>query len=168
MRGLVISPDAALWLAPWAALPLADGRYLVEQYELSYVVTGRDLLAQEPTLDRRPAKPPLIFADPDFDLGAAQASASTQAVLRNRFTKTAKEDFQTRAPGLTELLPRVQRLPATAREAKLIQPEITKYAGAEPIIYAGRFALEGVFKAIRSPRVLAAQHAWILFGTAAN
>ncbi len=48
-RQLIVSPDAALWLIPWGALPLVDGRYAVEAYQFQYVVSGRDLMAEPAT-----------------------------------------------------------------------------------------------------------------------
>jgi hypothetical protein len=39
----VISPDASLWLIPWAALPLDAAKYVIEEHEVRYVISGRDL-----------------------------------------------------------------------------------------------------------------------------
>jgi hypothetical protein len=63
---LVLSPDAALWLVPWAALPLPDGRYAVEKYTLRYVTSGRDLVRTASQV--RPGRP-LVMADPKYDQG---------------------------------------------------------------------------------------------------
>ncbi len=71
-RRLLLSPDGALWLAPWSALPLPDGKYAVEKYSLTHLVSGRDLV-RPPVGDSKPAAP-LVLADPDFDLLAAEES----------------------------------------------------------------------------------------------
>ncbi|HBI47002.1 MAG TPA: hypothetical protein DDY78_29735, partial [Planctomycetales bacterium] len=58
-----ISPDASLWLVPWAALPLKDGRYAVEAHTISYLVSGRDLAAV--ASQAKPGRPRMM-ADPDY------------------------------------------------------------------------------------------------------
>ena len=63
----MISPDAALWLIPWEALPLDDTRYAVEGHAIHYVVSGRDLVTRGTKAERGKA---LVMADPDFDLGS--------------------------------------------------------------------------------------------------
>jgi tetratricopeptide (TPR) repeat protein len=64
----LVSPDAALWLVPWAALilPTDDmaGAYAVEKHTISFVFSSRELVVP-PTPPVRTG-PPLILADPDF------------------------------------------------------------------------------------------------------
>src|SRR5262249_241805 len=69
-----LSPDASLWLVPWAALPLPDGSYAVERHHISYVVSGRDVLAPASPAKARWDMPPLVLADPDFDLEPGKAA----------------------------------------------------------------------------------------------
>jgi CHAT domain-containing protein len=142
-----ISPDASLWLVPWAALPLKDGRYAVEAHTISYLTSGRDLAAIPSK-----AKPgrPRMMADPDYDLGMADA----RSVTKDLVGKAAMPDPPLRA--LSTLLGRGQvlRLPGTAAEAQAVKPSLDKYAGEETWLYQQDKALEGVFKTFRGPRVL--------------
>lgn len=64
---LVLAPDGQLNLVPFDALVDADGRYALENYLVSYVTTGRDLLrlATSP----RPRTPAVIVAAPDYGSG---------------------------------------------------------------------------------------------------
>src|SRR5262249_27413333 len=41
---LFVAPDGDLTRLPFEALPLADGRHLLDAYRISYVSVGRDLL----------------------------------------------------------------------------------------------------------------------------
>jgi CHAT domain-containing protein/Tfp pilus assembly protein PilF len=61
---LLISPDGALNLVPFAALVDEKGRYAVERYSISYLTSGRDLLRLQ--LTRESKDSPLVVAAPDF------------------------------------------------------------------------------------------------------
>ena len=63
-RKLLISPDGALNLVPFAALVDEENRYLVELYTFTYLTSGRDLLRLQ---NRAPSQQEqVIIADPDF------------------------------------------------------------------------------------------------------
>jgi CHAT domain-containing protein/Tfp pilus assembly protein PilF len=61
---LLIAPDGALNLIPFAALANEQNRYLVESYSISYLTCGRDLLRLQTARPSEAA--PLIVANPDF------------------------------------------------------------------------------------------------------
>jgi CHAT domain-containing protein/tetratricopeptide (TPR) repeat protein len=139
----LLSPDGALWLVPWAALPLPDGSYAVEKHTVSYLVSGRDL-AQKPARAQR-GSAAVVLADPDYDLGPTQAQ---------RLRTTPGPALLLRGRTAAGPLPRFRRLPGTAVEARAITPALQRYAGESPRLYTGKEALEGVVKALRRPRVL--------------
>ena len=64
---LLISPDGDLNLIPFAALTDKTGNYLVENYELTYLTSGRDLLRLQLKTDSRQA--PFILANPNYGNG---------------------------------------------------------------------------------------------------
>src|SRR5262245_7316823 len=68
---LLIAPDGALNLIPFAALVDEENRYLIEGYTISYLTSGRDLLRLR---NRQPSKnAPLVLANPLFgNLASAQ------------------------------------------------------------------------------------------------
>jgi CHAT domain-containing protein len=61
---LLISPDGALNLIPFAALVDERGSYLVERYSLTYLTSGRDLLRLQAKRDSK--SPAVVLADPAF------------------------------------------------------------------------------------------------------
>jgi len=152
----ILSPDSALWLVPWAALPLADGSYAIEKHQICYLISGRDLVTTppHPPLQR---DPPLMVADPDFDLNPTEAAALAADLLGKALAvdeaATPASDRPDGSPS-TGLLGRVGRLEATGREATDIKPNLTKYAGEKPWLYRRKNALEAVVKAFQSPRVI--------------
>jgi CHAT domain-containing protein/tetratricopeptide (TPR) repeat protein len=89
-RKVLISPDALLNLLPFGVLLGPDGHYLVQEHELTYLTSGRDLL-RSPGVSARGPRMRLI-ADPDFGEGAqfealpwtAREATALKASLRLR------------------------------------------------------------------------------------
>lgn len=77
LKRLLLSPDAELNLIPFAALVDEGQHYLVENYLITYLTSGRDLLRLRNSLPNRQG--PLIVANPNFDLKGKAVVAETQA-----------------------------------------------------------------------------------------
>ncbi len=142
----IISPDGNLWLVPWAALPLTDGKYAVENHILSYVISGRELVA--PPLAKATPTAPLVLADPDFDLGLDQVALATRRLHGQ------EAPAETRGLSKALRLVNIKRLPATATEAAAITAPLRRYAGAAPRVLTDQDATAGVFLAARNPKVV--------------
>jgi tetratricopeptide (TPR) repeat protein len=69
-RRLLLAPDGDLTRVPFEVLLAADGRLLIDDYQISYVGCGRDVLRFGAQPAGLPADP-LVVADPDFDLVVA-------------------------------------------------------------------------------------------------
>nr|WP_275993716.1 CHAT domain-containing tetratricopeptide repeat protein [Argonema antarcticum] len=94
-KSLLVSPDGELNLLPFQLLPDETGtRFLMDEYTISYLSVGRDILRShfQPT---RPATAPLIIADPDFDLGGA---SETRFLGETGFLSVLGNSLE-RAPG---------------------------------------------------------------------
>jgi len=66
-KHLILAPDGALNILPFQLLPLAGERKLMDEYNINYLSVGRDILRAK-IETTRPASPPVVIADPDFDL----------------------------------------------------------------------------------------------------
>ena len=64
---LLLAPDGDLTRLPFEVLPVADGRRLIDDYQISYLSCGRDLVRVSAAVMGNPHEP-LVVADPDFDL----------------------------------------------------------------------------------------------------
>jgi len=65
-KKMLISPDGNIILLPFEALQMPDNRYVIEDFEISYIDSGRDLLRLQ--YRQPPQSRSVILADPDFDL----------------------------------------------------------------------------------------------------
>src|SRR5262249_25001610 len=95
--------------------------------------SGRDVLPA--TAAKVAPAAPLVLADPNFDLDPSKGARGKAKAGALRFG-------------------RVPALPGTAREVENIKGPLEKFAGAKPRLFTRDKALEGVVKAVRSPRVL--------------
>jgi CHAT domain-containing protein/tetratricopeptide (TPR) repeat protein len=126
---LLISPDGALNLVPFATLIDQSGKYVLETHDVSYLTSGRDLLRFQVRADR--STPPLVVANPDFGEHSV-ASTPTDA---------------TRALDLSRV--RFTPLPGTGAEAdalRLLLPAADIRTGAD--------ATEAAVKSARGPLLL--------------
>jgi hypothetical protein len=175
-RRLFLAPDADLNRLSFEALPLAEGRHLLDAYRISYVGVGRDLLRFHTRSGRQPAAP-LVAADPDFDLGARTDAAPPEQpgtaerpprrgfwgrLIRRRPAEQSRESTPQPAARPTPAAPAASRLsrdfdrssyhfprlPGTRVEGECVGRQL----GVQPLL-AGA-ALEGSLKAGRSPRIL--------------
>jgi len=148
---LVISPDAALWLIPWGALPVGENRYAIEKYKMSYVVSGRDLVIKPASVAR--TTDPVVFADPNYDLGPAEVQAAIRAVLRGQ-QSAGGEPFRGFVTGrLIDALRHAPRLAGTAAEVEAVTPNLEAYCHQTPVVYQDQYALKSVFRELHSPKL---------------
>jgi CHAT domain-containing protein/tetratricopeptide (TPR) repeat protein len=141
----LISPDASLWVVPWSALPLRDGKYTVEKHDVQFLVSGRDLIRER---ERVPPGRSVIVADPDFDLPPEKAQPRADLVTG------PSPEGAVRGLASSFNLPHANRLPGTAAEARAILPKLERYAAGRPRLYEGNQALKEVVKSLKRPRVL--------------
>jgi CHAT domain len=136
-KRLLLAPDGDLTRLPFEVLPTDDGRRLIDDYQISYLGTGRDVLRFGAASSGQPAEP-LVAADPDFDLSAAVGQTSANS--------TATPGRRSRDLDHSEL--HFDRLPGTRVEGERIAETLNVQA------WLSDQALEARLKAYRSPRIL--------------
>ena len=155
-RHWIVCPDGQLALVPFEALPVKDGKYLIEIKKLSYLGAGREAVAYAGSSPPAPlpqagegslettAKPAVLVGDPDFDLSPEAQLAELQRI------KLAEDPLAIRGVGGAREVRQVlfSPLPATGDEV----------AAAAELIggrkYVRQQALKGVVKRVSAPDVL--------------
>lgn len=92
---VLLSPDGDLNLLPFQALVDADGRFLVERYEFTYLTSGRDLLGPAPTVS---PNAPLIVANPAFGTPSATGGVVSRSFKPLPGTAAEAEALRTILP----------------------------------------------------------------------
>jgi CHAT domain-containing protein/Flp pilus assembly protein TadD len=135
---VLLSPDGQLNRIPFGALQTEDGAYLISQYPLSYLNSGRDLLK---FATRDPSQAPaVIMANPNYDDLASQGEG-----LRHQLSRT--ESGSRRSTELSNL--QVGPLPGTAAEAAAIAQLLPNAT-----VLTGDDASEGRLKQVQAPQIL--------------
>jgi len=129
---LLIAPDGALNLIPFAALVDEENRYLIEGYTISYLTSGRDLLRLR---NRQPSKnAPLVLANPLFG-SLASAPRRETGNQGERRSDPARIYFR--------------QLPGTESEALAIKSMLP-----EASVLLQQQATETALKQVIGPRIL--------------
>ncbi len=144
-KRLFLAPDGDLSQLPFEALPLAGDRRLIDEFEISYLSTGRDLLRIGNPANLEPT-PALVIADPDFDLSLASASPSIGKSVASR----QSDDLERSGLEFTHL-------PGTRLEGE----RIANLLGVQALL--DKKVLERSIKSVKSPRILhIASHGFFL------
>jgi CHAT domain-containing protein/tetratricopeptide (TPR) repeat protein len=133
---LLLAPEGELSSLPFEVLEFGDGRRLIDDYRISYLSTGRDVLRFGDSF-RVQAGDPMVIADPDFDLRAPTAPAGSleeSSLRHSRDLSGGDLHFK--------------RLPGTRIEGE----RIAEMLRVKPLLDS--MALEARVKSCRSPRIL--------------
>lgn len=142
-RQIIFSPDGMLNLVPIGSLVDEKGKFLVQDYSISYVVSGRDLMRMGARVPAR--SPDVVIANPIFGSRAAQGEEPSSTGER-------------KASGLSGAF--FGDLPGTGEEAEAIGKI---FPGAR-VLTQGE-ATEKAFKELHGPRLLhVATHGFFLKG----
>jgi len=136
-KHLIISPDGELSRLSFEVLPNGDDGYLIDDFQISYLGAGRDLLRFDLQTGRQPGKS-LVIADPDFDLGQSKSAKPNKPdAITNRCSRDLnRADLH------------FGHLPGTKVEGKTVSAQLR----VKP--WLRDQALEGRLKQYRSPHIL--------------
>ena len=137
-KRLFVAPDGNLTRLAFEVLPTDDGRRLIDDYSISYLGCGRDVLRLQADSTSQPGGDPLVAADPDFDLRGDPKGASAET--------TATRGRQSRDLGHDDLS--FDRLPGTREEGE----RVAQLLKVRPWLQEA--VLEKRLKQVRSPWIL--------------
>lgn len=149
-RRVLVAPDGALNLVPFAALVDGRNEYLIKRYHFSYLTSGRDLLRLQVKQPSR--QNALVIANPDFGTSATTAGQTERGLVARPVTAPTE--------GNTSILSVAffPALPGTAGEASALKDLLPEAA-----IYSAHQATETQLKQANGPAILhVATHGFFL------
>lgn len=139
-NNLFLAPDAALSLLSFDVLPLGSNRYIIDDYQLNHLGSGRDLLRAD-EIYANPLSAPVILAGPDYDL-CISSNTNERERHYDDFDSTADRSLQ--RLGLT-----LPPLPGAAAEGREISTLLNN-----PRLYSDADALESTVRSWKSPAIV--------------
>ncbi len=136
-KHLLVSPDGSLNLIPFEAFSDEKGSYLIENYSVTYLSSGRDLIRLQTV--RQSKSNPLVLADPVFGESASVELAATQPGKRRRSVTTGSNISSVYFAPLS----------GTSQEAQAI-----KTLFPESVVLTKSQAVESALKKANAPRIL--------------
>lgn len=145
-KRIFLAPEGDLNLIPYGALVDEHGEYLIENYSLNYLTSGRDLLrlqaAGEETLGAAS-----IVANPQFDLMRPVVTCNSARRESEILPAAPDSKVGSRATDFTQLC--YSTLNGTAQEATQIHSLLL-----DACVLTQKDATEAALKGLRRPRVL--------------
>jgi len=135
-KTILLSPDAALNLIPFEALVDENNQYLVENYHITYLTSGRDLLRLKDKFASQQS--PLIVADPFYGKAGEKV-----ALTLSEFTFPGLPGTEEEAKAIKNILPQ-----ATVLTGSQATENAVKQAKKPHILH---IATHGFFKPERNP-----------------
>jgi CHAT domain-containing protein len=141
-RRILLAPDGAFNLIPFAALVDEKNQYLIENYSINYLTSGRDLLRLQVGGESRDE--PRVFANPLFDLpgGKQQSSGNNGSGATANPTGISPIAKDLKAVNY-------RPLPGTAAEATALGHLFPK-----AMVLTKEGATEAALKSVNRPRLL--------------
>ncbi|MFS8085585.1 MAG: CHAT domain-containing protein, partial [Acidobacteriota bacterium] len=134
---LFVAPDGALNLIPFTALVDEREKYLIENYSITYLTSGRDLLRLQ--ANSRTSSTPVVLANPLYD----RANNDVRAIA----SSGTQDGGNRRSLDFTALT--YPPLPGTMEEAAAIKALLP-----DARVLSREQATEAAVKKVKSPRIL--------------
>jgi CHAT domain-containing protein len=146
---VIISPDSELNFLSFATLLTPDGRFVGEKFDIGYVSTARDLLADPASVAGTASL--AVWANPDFGASVRPASTSGELVASRAASTRELRDL------------RLRPLPGREKEGRLLSEMASEFGFREVVLHLGPGATEAELRRVHSPRVLhLATHGFVL------
>src|SRR5271165_4620070 len=140
-KRIIISPDGALNFISFATLLTKEEQFLAQAYDVQYVASGRDLLRE---LNPSTAKEVVLFANPDFNLGAMLAKVNNRSGDAGSIRGSEKREIEDWSFGSLE---------GTQKESDELIKKFVGW-GWRPIDFTAKEATKEALLKIHSPYIL--------------
>lgn len=145
---IIIAPDGELFRVPFEAFLSPRDRFVVEDYEISYVTVGRDLVRSGGINTNGEA---VVVADPDYNLVELEVS-KTGSEIKGRADEGSRQVSSLHRQ-LRNWKNYFDLLPGTRAEGNLLV-KMLNLKGIKTTTFFGKMALEQLIKTIEQPLVL--------------